>query len=81
MATPPKLHDWVRVPQLKGRHMCALCGRRAMNPERDPHGCVIGYQRWCAEMDKSCRKSALRCAGPFVREDKVKKTIRDWEDR
>jgi hypothetical protein len=34
---------------------------------------------WCSDTGKSCLASARHCAGAFIREDKVKKTLKTWE--
>jgi len=71
----PKQREWVRVPQIKGRLMCSACGKRSMRyvPGRDRP------VNWCSDTGKACGVSARHCAGAFIREDKVKKVLKEWE--
>jgi hypothetical protein len=41
-----------------------------------PHGKHVA---WCSDTGKSCRVSARHCEGAFIREDKIKKTLKEWE--
>lgn len=70
-----KPREWVRVPQIKGPLMCSVCGQRELKH-------ITGrekFVRFCGDTGKSCRVSALHCAGAFIREDKVKKVLKEWE--
>jgi len=69
------LKVWVRVPQIKGPLMCSTCGKRGMRYALDKKKLV----NWCSDTGKSCLASARHCAGAFIREDKVKKTLKTWE--
>lgn len=39
----PKQREWVRVPQIKGRLMCSVCGKRRTTSAR-----VTARRRWAA---------------------------------
>lgn len=72
----PKHYEWVRVPQMKGRLMCSFCGKQGMRfiaTSGKP-------QSWCSDTGKSCQDSARGCKGAFVREDRVKKALKEWEE-
>lgn len=69
------IKEYVRVPQIKGRLMCSCCGKsgwRYIATSGKP-------QHWCSDTGKACRDSARHCEGAFIREDKIKKTLKDWE--
>jgi hypothetical protein len=42
-------------------------------PGKDKH------EKWCSDTGKACRVSARHCEGAFIREDKVKKVLKEWE--
>jgi len=75
----PKHSPWVQVPKLKMPGMCSLCGRQGKRFV-GPLGGVKKFERYCAATDKSCRASAMRCAGPFIMEHKVAKLIAECCD-
>jgi hypothetical protein len=56
--------------------MCSTCGKRGMRYVMFPHGKHVA---WCSDTGKSCRVSARHCEGAFIREDKIKKTLKEWE--
>jgi hypothetical protein len=75
MSAAPK--EWVRVSQIKGKLMCSTCGRRSFRfkPERTRER----LENWCEDLDKPCSSAARHCEGAFIREDKVKKVLKEWE--
>jgi hypothetical protein len=37
------------------------------------------HENWCSDTGKACGVSARHCEGAFIREDKVKKVLKEWE--